>query len=90
MLHKKPVHPKGDPTSNENYSGTICQNHFGVSRITIVDYSLINFHVNQTNRFRVIAVRSRVTFWVDWFFAQHPLKIGTTFAVLNCVGTFPV
>ena len=42
---KKRVHPKFDLTSKCNKSETISQNHlkFGVSRLTIVDYLVINF-----------------------------------------------
>ena len=75
MSNKKRVHTKCDPTSNRNNSESISQNHlkFGVSRLTIVDYSLINFQVNRTYPSRVIAVGSWVRFCVDSFFIWHPL-----------------
>ena len=72
---KTQVHPKFDLTSKCNNSETISQNHlkFNVSRLTIVDYSLINFQVNRTFPSRVIAVGSWVRFCVDSFFYDHPL-----------------
>ena len=60
---------RGRPLLAHN-SETISQNHikFGVSRVNILDYSLINFQVNRTYPSRVIAVGSWVTFCVDSFF----------------------
>ena len=60
MLHKKPVHPKGDPTSNRNNSGTVFWNHlkFGVLKVPIGDFEHTNFQVNLTNGSRVIVLES--------------------------------
>ena len=50
---------RGRPLLAHN-SETISQNHikFGVSRVNILDYSVINFQVNRTYPSRVIAVGS--------------------------------
>ena len=57
---------RGRPLLAHN-SETISQNHikFGVSRVNILDYSLINFQVNRTYPSRVIVVGSWVRFCVD-------------------------
>ena len=58
--------PRGRPLLAHN-SETISQNHikFGVSRVNILDYSVINFQVNRTYPSRVIVVGSWVRFCVD-------------------------
>ena len=58
--------PRGWPLLAHN-SKTISQNHikFGVSRVNILDYSVINFQVNRTYPSRVIVVGSWVRFCVD-------------------------
>ena len=60
---------RGRPLLAHN-SETISQNHikFGVSRVNILDYSVINFQVNRTYPSRVIVVGSWVRFCVDSFF----------------------
>ena len=57
---------RGRPLLAHN-SETISQNHikFGVSRVNILDYSVINFQVNRTYPSRVIVVGSWVRFCVD-------------------------
>ena len=58
--------PRGRPLLAHN-SETISQNHikFGVSRVNILNYSVINFKVNQTYPSRVIVVGSWVRFCLD-------------------------
>ena len=67
---------RGRPLLAHN-SETISQKHikFGVSRVNILDYSLINFQVNRTYPSRVIAVGSWVRFCVDSFFSP-PFRLG--------------
>ena len=64
---------RGRPLLAHN-SETISQNHikFGVSRVNILDYSVINFQVNRTYPSRVIAVGSWVRFCVD----SPPFRLG--------------
>ena len=75
MSHPTSQFPRGRPLLAHN-SETISQNHikFGVSRVNILDYSLINFQVNRTYPSRVIVVGSWVRFCVDSFFIGHPLN----------------
>ena len=70
--------PRGRPLLAHN-SETISQNHikFGVSRVNILDYSVINFQVNRTYPSRVIAVGSWVRFCVDSFFSPPFITLST-------------
>ena len=73
MLRKKTVHPKGDPTSNCNNSETVCLIYLKINERTVHNSDPGHTKVVLTNGSWVILVRSWVTFWVDWFFEQHPL-----------------